>query len=504
MLAILLDKEKSAATPAQPLANLLTRYGIDNILSSTDAHDVQINALDADAGHVGSDDIRDVVLIRPHPGISGLAIRRLTLNTVRLPSHLAVWDDSPQPRLVAARVPVSSLRRLRLHDETGIEQAVRALSASGALQEYSVHEFVSADVLRIGGSFSKSGVRKHFLKQASGRGAIKLRDEVEFYRQLPETLRHRYPELLFHEYADDRTTFGVEYKAFPNLRDLLLNLQITPAQAAELLRSVLEYEYGQAYLAHAQPVPDNYLQDYHFNRVWRRIALSAEMDPMFKDLIATPWLHINGRYIPNLPAMLYALERNQAAQKRLLPNTVSRYIHADLHLENILCDLDNGDFWLVDPHGYPVCDIYYDLGKLAHSYNSHYDLLHEGRHESHCHIQNSVAHIDFRFNSGTLVGIYRELNERMRTVVHELLGERDTELRVRFNEAMHFSSDMPFHIHSDATPSVAVPIYATGALLLVEVLEELDIDPLSACAGLHSKGLERLREVGGKPWCFER
>jgi hypothetical protein len=180
-----------------------------------------------------------------------------------------------------------------------------------------------------------------------------------------------------------------------------------------------------------------------------------------------------------------------------------RYIHADLHLENILCDLDSGDFWLVDPRGYPVCDIYYDLGKLAHSYNSHYDLLHEGRHEAQCHIQNSVAHIDFRFNSGTLVGIYRELNERMRIVVHELIGERDTELRVRFNEAMHFSSDMPFHIHPNATPSVAVPIYATGALLLVEVLEELDIDPLSACAGLHSKGLERLHEAGGKPWRFE-
>jgi hypothetical protein len=75
------------------------------------------------------------------------------------------------------------------------------------------------------------------------------------------------------------------------------------------------------------------------------------------------------------------------------------------------------------------------------------------------------------------------------------------ESRILFNEAMHFCSDMPFHIHPDASPNVAVAIYATGALLLAEVLEGLAIEP-NFSEELHRSALNRSTDRAATEWRF--
>ncbi|RYP06495.1 hypothetical protein DL764_003146 [Monosporascus ibericus] len=207
--------------------------------------------------------------------------------------------------------------------------------------------------------------------------------------------------------------------------------------------------------------------------------------------------------------MLMRLESDRSVASRLQPDGVSPFIHGDLHLENILCDVEGSRFWLVDPRGYPTCDIYYDLGKLAHSYNSGYDLLHEGRHTADFSISadGHFGSINYEFLPKDLVERYAELNSRMDKVVHEPLerhGEdkAQIDLRIRFNEAMHFCSDMPFHINTNAKPYIAQPIYAIGAKLLSEVLVMLGID-LEECAALQDEALARLTTIGKKPWRFE-
>lgn len=506
MFVVLLNSEAVAADITEALASLLTSYGVKGI-AKLDHEEGLKYLVDGESAE------DEVAIVSAHPELTSLAIRRLTLNSVRLPTRVVVWDGPSQSSLVAARLPWASLRQSLIENEYSLEDAVLALTASIGLTVYTVQQFASTDALRIGGSFSKSGIRQHFYKHASGRGAIKLRDEVNFYQALPATLRGTYPELLFMDEDKESIWMGIEYKGFPNLRDLLLNLQISPAKAVQLLRQVLDYEFRSAYQGHLQPTPANYLHDYHYHRVWRRIQISNELDPNFKNLVSARWLEVNGQRLPNIPAMLLRLERDERAAARLDPGGVSPYIHADLHLENILCDVEGQRFWLVDPRGYPSCDIYYDLGKLAHSYNSNYDLLHEGRHETSFELRDDTAVVDFRFTSKILADTYAELNRRMQPVIHDLilstkqqLGSttttEDIDLRTRFNEAMHFCSDMPFHINPNARPNVAMPIYAIGAQLLAEVLEMLGIDVLS-CADLQEEGLARLDAMGKQRWRFE-
>lgn len=493
--------------PAQAFEHRLRLYGVDDI------HSVKQDQFSGPFKLAKALPGDHVLLVYDSNKLSNNDLRRLTLNTVRLPRLLSVWDGHEGDNIVAARVPWQSVQAAfeGPGSEADTRRVLEKVCQDLACKRYSLSDLSSGDATRVGGSFAKSGVMRYFRKIASGRGAIKLAEEMAFYQNLPETLAPLYPELLFIKEKAGEVAFGIQYHDIPNLRDLILNCAIGGAESANIIRKVLQFEYGRAYANFLEPTPENYLHDYHFHRVWRRIQITSDLDHSFNALIRAKWLNVNGKRIPNIPAMLHHLESNQQAHTRLTPEGVSKYVHSDLHLENILVDRQNNSFMLVDPRGYPVCDIYYDLGKLAHSYNGKYDLLHEGRHKcagfTTCTADDSAT-IDFSFTCPTLVETYNEINTSMTSIVHEVMGattpqrKSDIDLRTRFNEAMHFCSDMPFHIHPDANPNISVPIYATGALLLAETLEMLGLDPVE-CASLQERGLARLAEMGNTKWIFE-
>jgi hypothetical protein len=78
-------------------------------------------------------------------------------------------------------------------------------------------------------------------------------------------------------------------------------------QTAAVLTEVLSFEFRQAFLPYRQPTPPGYLHDYHFHRVWRRIALSIEMDPAFRYVIEAPWLEVRARPVPLLRSPITSL-----------------------------------------------------------------------------------------------------------------------------------------------------------------------------------------------------
>lgn len=52
-------------------------------------------------------------------------------------------------------------------------------------------------------------------------------------------------------------------------------------------------------------------------------------------------------------------------------------IHGDFHFQNILISDDYSDFVIADPRGELAgSDIFYDFGKLWHSFDGKYDLIH--------------------------------------------------------------------------------------------------------------------------------
>ncbi|KAJ5815689.1 hypothetical protein N7474_007466 [Penicillium riverlandense] len=474
------------------LCDLLRKYGVGRVLECDSTSTPEIPSGD-----------EEIILVNYDHEFSTAAIRQVTFRTARLPKAFVIWDSPRQQQVVAMRVPHATFQN-SLIENKDLSSTVRALATQKDLVSTTYGEFCSNSACAVGGSFSDSGVRQYFAKVAKDRGVQKLRDEIRMYQSLPEDLQDHYPQLIFTSEEDGTVTMGTNFQDFPNLRDLLLNNHISTAEAARIMTKVLDFEYNQAFLQYQQPTPENYLYDYHFLRAWRRLTMSAEIDPIFGPIVAAPSLKINGQQIPSVPAMLWRLEQDQEAARRLDPGGVSPYIHADFHPGNIICDIKQDQFWLVDPRGYPLCDIFYDLGKLAQSTNSCYDLLHEGRHEVSYEAKGDTATINYKFLVPSFRAQYADLNARLQPVIHKLLeaDKGDVDLRIRFNEAMHLCSLMPFHIHPDAQPSLAVPIFAIGAMRLSEVMGLLGIS-MDECAANHAGGLERLKEMGQAAWRFE-
>jgi hypothetical protein len=118
-------------------------------------------------------------------------------------------------------------------------------------------------------------------------------------------------------------------------------------------------------------------------------------------------------------------------------------------------------------------------------------------------VAGDTAVLELTLKSPQLEDIYNQLKQLMRVSIADILQtdfER-VESRILFNEAMHFCSDMPFHIHPDASPNVSVAIYATGALLLAEVLEGLAIEP-NFSEELHRSALDRSTDRAATEWRF--
>jgi hypothetical protein len=152
----------------------------------------------------------EVLLIGAQHKIPHSLVRRLTLSTSRLPSQVAVWDSAKEEDLVVARLPWEPVRKSWVNDITSDHRvAVRNASKTYASASFTVQNFTSGETTRIGGSFAKSGVQRYFRKQASGLGAIKLADEMNFYRSLPSDLREHYPELLFFNQDTNGVSFGM-------------------------------------------------------------------------------------------------------------------------------------------------------------------------------------------------------------------------------------------------------------------------------------------------------
>ena len=496
MFAVLVNPSRYTDKKHKALIYQLRSFGVDDIQVQESLDLLELNKAFYND--------QDAIIVNCFLHLTNFTLRRLTVSSKQLPSCMAVWEDQSQRQLVAARVPWSRIHQSGLlRTEATLENLLHSLHQSDpSIAMYTLQDLKSFEAMRMGGLWAECNIRKYFTKQASSRGRNKLLDEIKFYRSLPKSLDSHYLELLFSKENESGVSLGLEYREDPNLCDSLMSMEIEPSEAARILRRVIEFEYCEALNKYSMPTPNNYLNDVHYHRLWVRLAMCLEIDPGLTGLVHAHRLIINGERFPNIPAMLYKLESSPSATFRLDPGRVSPHIHGDTHLGNILYDVDKDDFYLVDPRGYPVCDIFYDLGKLGHSYHGGYDLIHEGLHQVAwgVSVDGYTAQADFKMTAPVLWKKYQELSKLMDDIIQEILGpqEKDIKMKVLFNEAMHFASITPLYIHHGQTPNLIVPFYAIGARTLARVLGMLGID-VESCLQLHDEALRSIYVAPADP-----
>lgn len=349
-----------------------------------------------------------------------------------------------------------------------------------------------------GGSYASSKVVTRFRKEARDPGRRKLRDEIRFLENMPDALRPLYPEVLRSGETDELVFMEQEFLPFSTLRHHLFTGRSPADRAVARIETILTRLYELAYAPHTRPAPADYLEQYHFQRLWHRLRYTFERAPVFNALLTARRIWINGRAYHNVPQLLSAFERSEQACSLVTPGLVSPYLHGDLHFENIMIDPEGSDFRLIDPRGYEYCDLYYDLGKISHSTNGKYDFIHEGRFELSWKAGEADVEAEYRITPSPIRDLYDQIDKAMRPLYRTITGESLAEERTLFAEAMHFCTMMPFHLGYDGREDKAVAIYLTGTILFNEACERfgLEVRDNGAPLGPQSWGRRTWRNVG--------
>lgn len=354
----------------------------------------------------------------------------------------------------------------------------------------------------LGGSFANKHIQNgYFHKDAKGLGSKKLIEEINFINSLPNNLKQYFPKIVEYSIREDFAYLKEEYFELPNLRCLLFDGKFGAKDAIKVLSNILSILQKYGYDRKSITPPADYLDQYHFDRVWKRIEHTVRIAPIFKKVVSAKAITINGKTYLNIPQIIDFLRSSSEMRIFLTPKKIYPYVHGDLHLENILVSSDKFSFKLVDPRGYSYCDIYYDLGKISHSLNGKYDFIHEKKFKLSWRFKRKAA-IDvlLEFEKNNALCTYEAINNMIVDVYRTYTNDQHALIRVLFNEAMHFSSDMPFHLANDGKEEKSLAIYFTGVRVLNEFLslygKILKRDIVQAVI---KEGIPKKRVVNRKP-----
>jgi dTDP-glucose pyrophosphorylase/aminoglycoside phosphotransferase len=202
----------------------------------------------------------------------------------------------------------------------------------------------------------------------------KLRDELDWYLELPEPLRVLAPRILSIDDAGGELRFTQEYYGYPTLADLYVYADLSPEIWLSILRMVLNVH--RAFRAHAAPLQANDVRSMYVDKTWERLATTRK-DAGWAGLLDCDELQYNGQVLRGLAALRPALEARVADLAATARGSV---IHGDFCFSNILFDLNAQILRVIDPrgrfgrkgvHGDPR----YDVAKLRHSVCGLYDFI---------------------------------------------------------------------------------------------------------------------------------
>ena len=327
----------------------------------------------------------------------------------------------------------------------------------------------------IGGSFA--GLSKEILvkKYANKEGNEKLIQEIKWLNSLPLELANKFPKVLDYKISSTHSHFIMPYYKLENLRKKIITGIFSSTDTKYFLEKILNFMFKNLYSKILSKADENFTKQKHFNRFFERIKLIERISP-FDKILKNKTVIINGEKYMNLSLMIQKLYEFNEKTRLFNPKNLVM-IHGDLHFQNMLIDSSNDDFILADPRGELFgSDIYYDFGKLWHSFNGLYDLIHTDIAKT-CLLKFNSNESEFTLflaDEG-LLNTYANIKQEVQSLIlnYPISEDKDYELKIKFAEVMHFSSLMYFHLKKDGVENRALSLYLQSIKLAHNLLEEL-------------------------------
>jgi hypothetical protein len=313
------------------------------------------------------------------------------------------------------------------------------------------------------GSQTNVVVVSRVLKEATNERMDKLIDEINFIENIPSAYKDKFPKIVFSKMSENKVFYEMQHYELPSMRRLILSGELRAKEILDWSRRITEFSIGLYNHDKLDIAADDVLNFLHWNRFEDRMNELRTKSSWFRDALHNQKIVINDQEYFNLTFLYENIKKNKDWFK---PEFVGRWSHSDLHFSNILIDLKNDDFVLVDPRGYNFCEYYYDFGKIWHSVEGKYELIADGLFEV------SDIKDDNRFKISQNDAYYSLDNSKqgIMDMFCKFSSESKDEvvLKTEFNNAMHFATLIPFLLEFDREEQRSRVAYYQSVILMNE------------------------------------
>ncbi len=208
----------------------------------------------------------------------------------------------------------------------------------------------------------------------SGENRKKLRDEITWYKNMPEPLKIFSPRLISSEDTAEKTEYTLEYYGYQSLADYFVFNHLDD-RVWQLIVDRL-FEILGEFKKFSTTLPYEFYDEMYNQKTTERITKLTE-DASWAELFRAETVTINGQVYAGWPAYK---DKLPTIAKWLFKESPMTFLHGDLCLSNILFDPHSRIFKFIDPRGHfgepsTFGDHNYDIAKLRHSFASRYDFI---------------------------------------------------------------------------------------------------------------------------------